>query len=222
MPRLHSGAATDRPEITHSSLPLISEVVWQQPQETHVTNFHKILTNETHKSTQMPKSKQRNDVESQTSPMKETSSQVSGSSTEPHLGNPTGSRPVQNLNDSKKPKSEIQRHEMNIIANDNADANISPPKRTNSQSEEQLVRDDPANELYMPLSSTIVLKRKKEMPYVPLDFQNGLTIDVLVDSRAYVSAIVQTELDRIKHQAPCNIFKIHDLFNFQIQVANGQ
>ena len=131
MPSLYSGAATDRPEITHLTLPPIPEVVWQQPQETDVTNIHKTLTNETHQNTHMPESKQRNDVESQTSPMRETSSQVSGSSTEAHLGNPTGSTPVQNLKDSKKPKSEIQRHEMNIIANDNGDDNISPPKITN-------------------------------------------------------------------------------------------
>ena len=74
----------------------------------------------------------------------------------------------------------------------------------------------------MPLSSTIVLKRKKEILYVPLDFKNGLTIDALVDSGAYVSAIARTELERIKQQAPANIFKIDDPPNFQIQVANGQ
>ena len=90
---------------------------------------------------------------------------------------------------------------MNIIANDNEDDNISPPKITNSQIEKQVVRDDTINELYMPLSSTIVLKRKNGMLYVPLDFENGFTIDALVDSRAYISAIAQTELDRIKQQA---------------------
>ena len=73
----------------------------------------------------------------------------------------------------------------------------------------------------MPLSSTIVLKRKKEMFYVPVDFENGLTIDALLDSGAYVSAIAQKELDRIKPQSPCNILKIDDPPNFQIQ-ANGQ
>ena len=52
---------------------------------------------------------------------------------------------------------------------DSGDDNISPPAKTISQIEEQLVRDDSTNELYMPLSSTIVLKRKKEMLYVPLD-----------------------------------------------------
>ena len=96
------------------------------------------------------------------------------------------------------------------------------PRKTTSQIEDQFVTDDIINELYIPLSSTIVLKRKKEMLYVPLGFKNALTIDALVDSRAYVSAIAQNELDRIKQQAPGNIFKIDDPPNFQIQVANGQ
>ena len=49
MPRLHSGAAIDRPETTHITLPPIPEVVWQQPQETHVPTIDQNLTNETHK-----------------------------------------------------------------------------------------------------------------------------------------------------------------------------
>ena len=60
------------------------------------------------------------------------------------------------------------------------------------------------------------------MLYVPLDFENDLTIEALVDSGAYMSAIAQTELDRIKQQAPSNIFKTEDPPNFQIQVANIQ
>ena len=84
------------------------------------------------------------------------------------------------------------------------------------------MRDDITKELYMPLSSTIVLKRKKKMLYVPLDFENGLTIDALVDSGAYVSAIARRKLDRIQQQAPSNILKNDDPPNFQIQVANDQ
>ena len=99
---------------------------------------------------------------------------------------------------------------------------MTPPVITISQIKERLKRDEKTNELHMPLSSTIVLKRKKEMLYVPLDFENGLTIDALVDSGAYVSAIAQKKLDRIKHQSPSNILKIDDHPNFQIQVANGQ
>ena len=170
----------------------------------------------------MPEPKQRSDAESQTSPIKETSPQVSVCSPEPLLGSQTRSALVPSLNDSKKPGSEIQTDEIDMTTCDSTDNNISPPPITISQLEERLVRDDSTNELYMPLSSTIVLKRKKEMLYVPLDFKNGLTIDALVDSGAYVSAIAQKELDRIKQQSLSNILKIDDPPNFQIQVANGQ
>ena len=174
------------------------------------------------KKTHMPEFKQRSGVESQTSPMKETSSQVSVSSTEPLLGNQTRNALVPSLNDSKKPNSEIQRNEIDMLTCDNGDDNISPLVITISVIEKQLVKDDFTNELCMPLSSTIVLKRKKEMFYVPLDFENGLTIDALVDSGAYVSAIAQKEFDRIKQQFPSKIQKIDAPPIFQIQVANGE
>ena len=169
----------------------------------------------------MPEPKQRSNVGSQTSPIKETSPQVPVSSTEPLLGDQTRSALVPSLNDSTKPSSAIQRNEIDMTTCDSGDDKISPPAITIPQIEDQLVRDDKTNELYMPLSSTIVLKRKKEMLYVPLDFENGLTIGALVDSGAYVSAIAQKELDRIKQQSPSNILKIDDPPNFQIQVANG-
>ena len=220
MPRLHSGAAIDGPEVTHLTLPPIPEVVWQQPQETHLTNIHNVRTDESHKDTHIPK--QKNDVEAQTSPINETSLEVSGSDTESLLENQTRSIPVQCPNDSKKQQIEIQRNETDMTTYDNGDDNISPLGIINSQTEERLVKDDITNELYMPLSSTIVLNRKKEMFYVPLDFKNGLTIDALVDSGAYVSAIAQKELDRIKQPAPSNILKIDEPPSFQIQVANGQ
>ena len=162
MPRLHSGAAIDTPETTHITLPPIPEVVWQQPQETHVLNIYQNLTNETPKNTHIPEPKQRSDVESQTSPMKETLPQVSVSGTEPLLGNQTRSELVLSLNDAKKPNSEIQRNEIGMMTCDNGDDNISPPAITISQIEKRLVRDETTNELYMPLSSTIVLKRKKQ------------------------------------------------------------
>ena len=114
MPRLHSGAAIDRPEVTHFTLPPIPEVFWQQPQETQITNIHIVLTNETHKNTHMPEFKQKNDVQSQTSPIKETSSQVSGSDTESLLENQTRITPVQCPNDSKKQQNEIQGDETDL------------------------------------------------------------------------------------------------------------
>ena len=213
MPRLHSGAAIDRPETTQLKFPQIPEVVWQQPEETHVPNIYQTFNNETHKNTQMPASKHRSDVESQTSP----SSQVSVSRTEPLLGNQTRSALVPSLNDSKKPGSEIQRNDIDMTTWDSGDDNISPPAITISQIEERLVRDDSTDELYMPLSSKIVLKRKKEMLNVPLDFKNGLTIDALVNSGAYVSAIAQKDLDRIKQQSPSNILKMMILLTFKFK-----
>ena len=107
MPRPHSGAAIDRPEVAHLTLPPIPEVVWQQPQETHVTNIHNVLTNKTHKKTHIPEFKQKIDVEAKTSSIKETPSQVSGSDTESFLENQTRNTPVQCPNDSKKQQHEI-------------------------------------------------------------------------------------------------------------------
>ena len=104
---------------------------------------------------------------------------------------------------------------------DNGNDNISRHEITTSQIDERLLVDDITDDFYMPLSSTIVLKRKKKMLYVPLDFENGLAIDALVDSGAYVGAVAQKELDRIKQQAPSKILKIDEHPNFQIQVANG-
>ena len=57
---------------------------------------------------------------------------------------------------------------------------------------------------------------------MPLDFENILTVDALVDSGAFVSAIDQDDLETIKQKAPKSILKIDDPPNFQIQVANGQ
>ena len=92
--------------------------------------------------------------------------------------------PVQSLSDSKKLQIEIQRNETNLTANDNGDDKITLPKKAISETEERFVRHDITNELYMPLSSTINQKRKKELLYVTLDVENGLTIDTLVDSAA--------------------------------------
>ena len=88
--------------------------------------------------------------------------------------------------------------------------------------EERFLRDEQTNELYLPLTSTVVLKLKEELLYVSLDIDKYLTVDALVDSRAHVSAISQKVLDTIKEKAANNIFKIDELPIFQIQVANGQ
>ena len=54
---------------------------------------------------------------------------------------------------------------------------------------EGLVWDEQTNEVYLPLTSTVVLQRKQEMLYVPPGFENNLTVDALVDSGVFFSAI---------------------------------
>ena len=84
------------------------------------------------------------------------------------------------------------------------------------------MRDEQTKEVYLQLTSAVVLKRKQEMLYVPRDFENNLTVYALLDSGAFVSVMTQKDLDTIKDKAPNNILKIDDPPNFQIQVANGQ
>ena len=98
-----------------------------------------------------------------------------------------------------------------------------PPLTTATPlNEEALVRDEQTNEVYLPLTSTVVLKRKQEMLYVPLDLENNLTVNSLEDSGAFVGAMAQDDLDTITQKAPNKIIKIDDPPNFQIQVAKGQ
>ena len=84
------------------------------------------------------------------------------------------------------------------------------------------MRDEQKNEVYLPLTSTVVLKRKQEMLYVPLDSENNLTVDALVVSGAFVCAIAQIDLNTIKEKALDIILRIDVTPIFQIQVANGQ
>ena len=64
------------------------------------------------------------------------------------------------------------------------------------------MRDEQINELYLPFYSTLVLECKQEMLYVTVDFDSNPTIDALVASGAYISAVAQNELERIKQKAP--------------------
>ena len=84
------------------------------------------------------------------------------------------------------------------------------------------MRDEQTNEVYLALTSKIVLERKQEMLHLPLDFDNNLTVDALVDTGAFVSAIAQIDLDTIKEKVPSIILKVDDPPESQIQVANGQ
>ena len=56
---------------------------------------------------------------------------------------------------------------------------------------------------------------------MPLNFNNGISIDALVDSNAYVSAVAQNKFDGMKQQALGSIIETNDPPIFQSQVANG-
>ena len=142
--------------------------------------------------------------------------------TEQPSGSQTGNEPVSFLDCSKNYSTNTQNTEQHVVTTSNGDRTTPPLTTATPLNEEGLVRDEQTNEVYLPLTSTVVLKRKQEMLYVPLDFENNLTVDALLDSGAIVSAIAQDDLEAIKQKAPKNILKIDDFPNVQIQVANGQ
>ena len=142
--------------------------------------------------------------------------------TEQSSGNQTGNELVSFLYCSKNPSTNTQNTEKHVVTTPNGDTTTPPLTTATPLIEEGLVRDEQTNEIYLPLTSTVVRKRKQEMLNMTLDFENNLTVDALVDSGAFVSAIAQDDFETIKQKAPNNILKIDDPPNFQIQVANGQ
>ena len=164
----------------------------------------------------------KTNVASQTSPPKGTQPQNHVDTTEQSSGNQTGNEPVSFLDCSKNYSTKTQNTEQHVVTTLNGDTTTPPLTTATPLIEEGLVRDEQTNEVYLPLTSTVVLKRKQEMLYVPVDFENNLTVEVLVDSGAFVSAIAQDDLETIKQKAPNNVLRINDPPKFQIQVANGQ
>ena len=142
--------------------------------------------------------------------------------TEQPSGNQTGNEPVPFLDCSTNSSTDIQNTEQHAVTTLIEDTTNPLLTTATALIEEGLLRDERTNEVYLQLTSTVVLKRKREMLYVPLDFENNLTVDALVDSRASVTPITQGDLDTIKQKAPNNSLKIDDPPNFQKKVANGQ
>ena len=180
-PRLHSGAASDRLEIIEiPQIPPIPEVVWQQPTET-ITD--QVNLNNTNIDSILYYTQEKTTVASQASPPKGTQPQNYVVATEHPPGIQTKNEPVPFLNCSKNCSTDTQNPEQHVTTTLNGDTITTPLIK------EVLVRDEQTNEVYLPIISTVVLKRKQEMLYVPLDFENTLTVDALVDSGASVSAI---------------------------------
>ena len=164
----------------------------------------------------------KTNVASQTSPPKGTQPQNHVDTAEQPSGNQTGNEIVPFLDGSKNSSTNTQNTEQHVVTTPNGDRTTPLLTTATPLIEEGLVRDEQTNEVYLPLTPTVVLKRKQEMLYVPLDFENNLTVDAPVDSGAFVSAIAQDDLETINQKAPNNILKIDDPLNFQKQVANGQ
>ena len=74
---------------------------------------------------------------------------------------------------------------------------------------------------YLPMSTSLTLKRKRHMYYMPMDFEK-LTLDGLIDTGALTSAISEQDLNKIKLIASEAIKDTDPPPNFQIMVANGQ
>ena len=162
-PCLCSGAAFDRPDTNERpKLPPIPEVVWQQPSETSTSQG--ILNSINNDSTSMTT------VASQTSPRKGTQPQNYVVTTKQPSGNQTGKEPVPFLNRSKNSTTDIQKSEQHVTTTRTGDTTIPPLTITTPLIDEGLVRDEQTNEVYLPLTSTVVLKRKQEILHVPLDF----------------------------------------------------
>ena len=64
------------------------------------------------------------------------------------------------------------------------------------------MRVEQSKDFHLRCTSTVVLKRKQEMLYVVLDFENNLTVDALLVSRAYVSAVAQKNVGIKKAESP--------------------
>ena len=166
MPRLHSGAAIHRLETTETIPPIIPELVWQQPPDTSVetpklVNTQNDTTIESNQTNHTPES-QRVDIKPQTSPLNGTSEQIAGSDTEPIQEYDTMSSAVLLVKNSQNRQHEIRKTENDSTANNVRDDIIPPLTKTTPQNKNFSVRDEDTNELYMPLSSNIVLQRKKD------------------------------------------------------------
>ena len=199
MPRLHSGPAYDRPDTNEKSkLAPIPEVAWQQHTENDTNQDN--LNNTTNDSTL------KTNVASQTSPPKGTQPQNQVDTTEQSSAK-TGNEPVPFLDCPKNSSTNTRNTEQHVVTTTNGLTTTPPLITATPLIEEGLVRDEQTDEVYLPLTSTEVLKRKQEMLYVPLDFENNLTVDALVDSGAFVSAIAQYDLGTIKQKAPITFSK---------------
>ena len=74
---------------------------------------------------------------------------------------------------------------------------------------------------YTPLMSSIALKKKKRMLFLPVEF-NTVKIDALVDSGAYINAISERDAEKLRqHASQCIVNKAPPP-PFKVQYANAE
>ena len=76
-------------------------------------------------------------------------------------------------------------------------------------------------ETYIPLHSTIVLKSRRRMLYLPLEF-GEITMDGLVDSGAFINAMFWSDYNAIKMNSDSCVIKEYPQPPFKIECANAQ
>ena len=74
---------------------------------------------------------------------------------------------------------------------------------------------------YIPLHSTIVLKRRRRMLYLPLEF-GEMTMDGLVDSGAFINAMSWSDYNAIKMNSDSCVIKEYPQPPSKIECANAQ
>ena len=76
-------------------------------------------------------------------------------------------------------------------------------------------------ETYIPLHSTIVLKSRRRMLYLPLEF-GEIAMDGLVDSGAFINAMSWSDYNAIKMNSDSCVIKEYPQPPFKIECANAQ
>ena len=86
---------------------------------------------------------------------------------------------------------------------------------------EHIQFDKERNLSYLPISTSLTLKRKRHLYYTPMDFEKR-SLDGLTDTGALTSAISEQDLNKIKLLASEANKKTGPPPNLQFMVANGQ
>ena len=74
---------------------------------------------------------------------------------------------------------------------------------------------------YIPLMSAIALKKKRRMPFLPVDF-NTVKIDASVNSGAYINAFSERDNGKLKQNASQCIVNKAPPLPFRVQYANAE